>query len=174
MVSLAFQAFTQSVDLEYLRKWVLDTEPNAKFDSVRVFIIDGNYIEMSDGIALNGMLAGINQKDVKTILYSRMKTCGYQPGLGTVAMVLIKKRTPEDVGRWISSISKEFKRGDKPVLIIDGKKIEYKELDAEVKKIDRKQIFDILVTSEPMPTFLFGPEGKNGVIQIWTKHERRK
>lgn len=74
----------QCVDKDFIDQQVKTKFPEANVDSVRVYIVNGKYLTSYDTLALTNCLNSYSQDQVTFLYFSKMKSCGYQPGYGTI------------------------------------------------------------------------------------------
>ena len=74
----------QVVDKAYIDNQIRKKFPESNVDSVRVYIVNGKYLISFDTLALNNKLNKIAKNEIIFLYYSKAKTCGYQPGHGTI------------------------------------------------------------------------------------------
>jgi hypothetical protein len=165
----------------FIKKWLLLCAEEIEVDSVRAYYIDRDYFDNPDEI--NARLTTIPISKIKSIRYSKMKTDNYVPGRGSIFVMTVQKMDPQDVEDWMKearklyvdkyrSYSQHIVTDSKdPVLVIDGQAVSATIAKSALDKIEPKEIYDISVNGTPVPNSIFGQNGKNGLVQIWTKQK---
>ena len=74
----------QCVDKGFIDQQIKAKFPEANVDSVRVYIVDGKYFTSYDTLALTNCLNNYSQNQITFLYFSKVKSCGYQPGHGTI------------------------------------------------------------------------------------------
>jgi len=175
------QLNAQSIDKNYVINWIKASDNTYEPDSVIAYYIDRKLYYTYDTTKFSAALRQISVNKLKGIFYSKYKTDNYVPGRGSIFISTIKELKTDDINGWLTnaknlfvddyiSFSQHIFAGAKdPVLIIDNKKIHHTEVKEIISKLDPKDIYDISVSSSPVPAAMYGQNSKNGLVQIWTK-----
>jgi hypothetical protein len=182
LFSLALtQLKSQTIDKTYIINWIKAIDTIYEPDSVIAYHIDRDSYYTYDTAKLNARLRQIDISRLKSIYYSKMKMDDYVPGKGTINILTIKKQETNNITGWLIRAKKSFvdnyisfsqhifTNSKDPVLIIDNKAIHHAEVKDILNKLDPKDIYDISVSSSPVPPTMYGQNAKNGLVQIWTK-----
>ena len=171
----------QSIDKNYVVNWIKAIDTTYKPDSVIAYYIDRGLYYTYDTAKFNSAFRHINVNNLKGIFYSKFKTDNYVPGRGSIYISTIKKLKTDDIEGWLNNAKKLFvdnyvsfsqnilTDAKDPVLIIDNKSIHHTEVLETLNKLDPKDIYDISVSSSPVPAAIYGQNSRNGLVQIWTK-----
>jgi len=175
------QLNAQTVDKNYIVNWIKAIDTTIQVDSVVAYKIDRQSYYSYDTFKLNARLRQISTNQLKSIYYSKYKTDNYVPGKGTIHVLTIKEQDTDDIEDWLTkakelfvdnyiSFSQHiFTNSKDPVLLLDNKSIHHTEVKELLNKLDKKDIYDISVSTSPVPAAIYGQNAKNGLVQIWTK-----
>jgi hypothetical protein len=175
----------QGTDKAFVDKFLKLCDDKIEVDSVKAYYVDRQYF--TDTAKINARLRTIPPSKIKSIWYSKLKTDDYVPGRGSIYVMTIQKMDTKDVVGWMkearklyvdkyASYSQHILTDSKdPVLVIDGQAVSATIAKSALDKIDPKEIYDISVNGFfPVPTSIFGQNGKNGLVQIWTKQKYKE
>ena len=175
------QLKAQTIDKHYIIDWIKTIDITYEPDSVIAYWIDSDPYYTYDSAKLNNRLRQIGVNRLKSIYYSKYKMDNYVPGKGTIYIHTIEKQRTEDIKRWLTSAKKLFvdkyisfsqhifTNSKDPVLYIDNRGIHHTEVQEALNKLSPKDIYDISVSSLPVPVSMYGQNAKNGLVKIWTK-----
>ena len=88
-------SFGQGTDKAFVDRWLKLCDENIPVDSVKAYYIDSQYF--TDSAKINAYLKTIPPRNIKSILYSKMKTDNYVPGRGSIYVLTIQKMDSKDV-----------------------------------------------------------------------------
>jgi hypothetical protein len=174
------QLKAQTIDKNYIINWIKAVDTTYEPDSVIAYEIDRDSYYTYDTAKLNDRLQQISFSRLKSIYYSKIKMDNYVPGKGTIYILTIRKQETENAKNWLTKAKKLFtdkyvsfsqhifSNAKDPVLYIDNIAIHHTEVKEAINKINPKDIYDISVSSSPVPTTMYGQNAKNGLVQIWT------
>jgi hypothetical protein len=175
------QLKAQTIDKDYVVKWIKLADTTFDVDSVIKYSVDRENYYTTDTAKLNNRLRHISKDRLKAIFFSKYKTDNYVPGKGTIYVQSIQQQATDDIKAWLDKakslfVDKYFSFSNHiyidskdPVLIIDNKSIHHTEVKEYLDKLNPKDIYDISVGQTPVPASIYGPNSKNGLVQIWTK-----
>jgi hypothetical protein len=175
------QLKAQTIDKNYIVNWIKSIDTTYQPDSVIAYHIDRDSYYTYDTLDFNSRLRQIDISRLKSIYYSEVKMDNYVPGKGTFYISTIKKQEISNIKNWLTRAKKLFvdnylefseyifTNPKDPVLYIDNREIFHDEIKETLKNLDPKDIYDIDVSSSPVPATIYGRNSKNGLVQIWTK-----
>ena len=169
----------QGIDKSYIVNWIKAADPTFPVDSVKVFIVDREYITSDD--SLDNKLKQISADKIASIGFSRIKKCGYQPGRGTIWVYSVEQQSFDDLTYNLTKLKKAFvdkyasfsqhisTNTKDPVLMIDNVMINHTQIKEALKKLNLITLYSIEINRFPVPATLYGQNAKNGLVQILTK-----
>ena len=171
LILLLIFGFTQSIgqnlDLDYVTKWLEECDHNYEPKLVKFFFIDGKY-EMLDSISyLNQILNNIQVSDINYIVYSKYKTCGYEPGKGQIFINSKSQKSSEDITGLIEFGIEIYDESRPKVILVNNKIQENIPFSELIHELDISKIYDIAISSNPVPKTVYGKNAENGIIKIW-------
>jgi hypothetical protein len=176
------QLKAQTIDKNYILKWIKLTDTTFDVDAVVKYSIDRESYYSTDTAKLNNRLRQISTDKLKAIFFSKYKTDNYVPGKGTIYVQTIQQQTEEDTKAWLDKVktlfvdkyysfsNHIFLDAKDPVLIIDNRSIHHTEVKEFLDRLNHRDIYDISIGQTPVPTSIYGQNSKNGLVQIWTKN----
>ena len=172
---------SQSIDKNYVVKWIKAIDTTYQPDSVIAYYIDRGLYYSYDTAKFNAAFRQVNVDNLKDIFYSEYKACNYVPGRGSIYISTVKESETDHINGWLKKAKKLFfdnyisfsqdifPHAKDPVLIIDAQNIHHSEVKQSLNKLNAKDIYDISVSSSPVPSAIYGQNSRNGLVQIWTK-----
>jgi len=176
----------QGIDKSYLDKWVKLADRTFAVDTVRVYFVNGDYLSSFDTLELSTKLKNILPNRISCIGFSEFKSCGYQPGMGTIFVNSIKYQDSNEIRHNLTAAKKLFidnyisfsqhysSNAKDPVLMIDYIMIHHTEVKDALKKLKYQEIYSIDINPYPVPGIYFGPNARNGLVQVLTKKKVAK
>jgi hypothetical protein len=176
----------QGIDKSYLDKWIKLADSTFAVDSVRVYFVNGHYLSSFDTLELSTQLKMILPNRISCIGFSEFKSCGYQPGVGTIFVNSIKYQDSNDIKHNLTAAKKIFidnyisfsqhysNNAKDPVLMIDYIMIHHTEVKDALNKLKYQELYSIDINPYPVPGIYFGPNSRNGLVQVLTKKKVAK
>jgi hypothetical protein len=161
-------SLAQNLTLDYIYTYLKAVDSTYKVELVKSIHINGDDYGLSDDSLFLSKLKEIPIDRINIIGYSTVMTDNYVPGVGVIWINTTHKQTINEIKESISYAIKEFSNGKKPVLVINKKPVDYINLKEELNKTPLTEIYEIYVSSFPVPVSIYGQNGKNGIIRIWT------
>jgi hypothetical protein len=167
--------YSQGVNRDFLSRWLNESYPGEDISGVKAYYIrqggQTGYYTLNDSASLDSVLNLIEIPKLAAVSYSRIKQCNYVPGRGSIYVIEAESSDKRyRLAKYMDAL-KQFSDTPAlcPALIIDNVVIDPRLAKEVLLKLKVKDISDISIYQRPVPQSIFGRNGTNGKVQIWTK-----
>ncbi|MBL4677455.1 MAG: hypothetical protein JKY70_14815 [Mucilaginibacter sp.] len=184
LLSLSLTTRAQNITKQQIDGWLLKCDTAYKTSKIWGYALNKRSYEAKDSVQLDADLKLIKNTDLLTVdpfwneeilettenpgkLYVLIVTRGKQSAdikRSILKTALGKYKLLSTTGKPISDASVK-----EPVMLINGHQVAQPDCYAQLSKLKIESIADIYYSKHPIPTELYGPNAKNGVVTVWIK-----
>jgi hypothetical protein len=155
----------QNLNVDYVARWLKACNETYEPSLVSVYFIDGEYERFDNSAEANSRLHSIKIAHISYITHFPYLSCNYEPGKGPLFIRTKSKRNSTEIKELIEFANSLIE--DKPRVLVLNNEIQQNISFSEiVNKLGINTIYDIGISSEPVPKDIYGDHSENGIIKV--------